>query len=97
MKKRTPHSRTHSNGSKVLTVLFLASFVATLFPVHVGAKGVVRLWPMAEEVRLTRQQDSMALSLLLMPHQIKIPSGQALIIEPWLCSATGQDLSLIHI
>ena len=91
MKKRTPHSRTHSKGAKVLTILFLASFVATLFPVHVGAKGVVRLWPMAEEVRLTRQQDSMALSLLLMPHQIKIPSGQALIIEPWLCSATGQD------
>lgn len=91
MKKRTPHSRTHSKGAKVLTVLFLASFVATLFPVHVGAKGVVRLWPMAEEVRLTRQQDSMALSLLLMPHQIKIPSGQALIIEPWLCAANGQD------
>lgn len=38
-----------------------------------------------------RQQDSVSLSLQLIPHQIAIPSGQALIIEPWLCSATGQD------
>lgn len=71
--------------------IFLSLFVVTLLPTQVNAKGVLRLWPMAEDIRLTRQQDSVSLSLQLVPHQIAIPSGQALLIEPWLCSATGQD------
>lgn len=62
-----------------------------MHPMQADAKSILRIWPMAEDVGLTRQQDSVALSLLIMPHQIKIPAGQALIVKPWLCAATGQD------
>ena len=91
MLRRTLYSRKVSKWAQVYTALFLAYFVATLLPTQVNAKGVLHLWPMAEDVRFMRQQDSVSLSLQLIPHQIAIPSGQALIIEPWLCSATGQD------
>ncbi|MCR5160034.1 MAG: hypothetical protein K6D37_13045 [Prevotella sp.] len=91
MKKRNPHIRIHSKWATLLTGFFIAFLVTTLRPVPVGARDVLRLWPMAEDVSLTRQQDSVALSFQLVPHQVKIPSSQALLIEPWLCAAAGQD------
>lgn len=91
MKKRTRQNIFCIHWAKVFNAILLALFVTTLYPLQVDAKDVLRLWPMAEDVHLTRQQDSVALSFLLLPHQMKIPSGQALIVEPWLCDVAGRD------
>ena len=91
MKQRTLISKISSKWTNVFTAFLLAMLATTLHPMQADAKGVLRLWRMAEDVRLTRQQDSVALSMQLMSHQMKIPAGQALVIEPWLCAATGQD------
>lgn len=69
----------------------IALLVMLTLPSGAGARASLRLWPMAEEIRLTRQQDSVALTLRLLPRQLQIPSQQALVVEPWLLSSDGRD------
>ena len=91
MNAEIPYSRINSDWVKVLTSLIIALLVTTWLPQHADARENLRLWPMAEEVALTRQQDSVALALRLLPHQLRIPRKQALIMEPWLISTDGRD------
>ena len=79
-------------SKRLHNTIFYAIFLTLLLPLKGMAQRVVRLWPMAEDVRVSRQaDDKVSLSFLLLPRQLTIPRGQLLIVEPWLCSTQRTD------
>ena len=73
------------------TMLF-AILLAVLLPLRGTAQKRLRLWPMAEDVRVARQADGkVSLSFLLLPRQLTLSRAHVLIVEPWLCSTERTD------